>query len=175
MTPEQRKLAEDNVKLIYAFMWKYNFKIEDFDYILLHELCKAAINYDPESGYEFSTLAYTYFYNAVCNEINKNNKIINKFDSSIDEYFERINGKHEKIESTDPSPYDHAVAEDLLNRLYKCCKNERGIYIINKLVEGYDGGEIGKQLGISRQRVNMILKEIRTKYLAKYGDPMDIN
>ena len=36
MTPEQRKLAEDNVKLIYAFMWKYNFKIEDFDYILLH-------------------------------------------------------------------------------------------------------------------------------------------
>lgn len=65
MTPEQRKLVEDNYKLIYAGYNKY--RRTDIDRDLMqaefgYALCCAAITYDESKG-SFSGWAFWYFFN----------------------------------------------------------------------------------------------------------------
>jgi len=65
MTPEQRKLVEDNYKLVFAGVKKY--RRSDIDKELMqaefgYALCCAAITYNESKG-SFSGWAFWYFYN----------------------------------------------------------------------------------------------------------------
>ena len=69
MNEDQKKLAEDNIKLVYYFLYNHCLSIDEFSDILMIELCKAAMYYDPELGPgSFSTFAYKCFINRIRNE-----------------------------------------------------------------------------------------------------------
>lgn len=62
MTDIQKKLVEDNLNLANHFVSKYckSYKIEFEDKIQIARLglCQAAIKFDPDMGFAFSTFAY---------------------------------------------------------------------------------------------------------------------
>lgn len=66
LTEEQRKFVEDNHNLIYAFAKKNELDLEEYYDILAIGLCKAALSFDPDLGFSFSTYAYKSMKNA-CN------------------------------------------------------------------------------------------------------------
>lgn len=66
LTPEQQKLAEDNLKFVYFFMNKYGIDEELTD-LLYIELCKAARSYESDKGITFTSYASKIFINAVKN------------------------------------------------------------------------------------------------------------
>ena len=58
LTEEQRKFVEDNHNLIYSFAKKNGLDLEEYYGILAIGLCKAALSFDPDRGFLFSTYAY---------------------------------------------------------------------------------------------------------------------
>lgn len=64
LTEEQRKFVEDNHNLIYAFAKKNELDLEEYYDILAISLCKAALSFDPDRGFSFSTYAYKSMKNA---------------------------------------------------------------------------------------------------------------
>ena len=70
LTPEQQKLAEDNLKFVYFFMNKYGIDEELTD-LLYIELCKAARSYESDKGITFTSYASKIFINAVKNHWNR--------------------------------------------------------------------------------------------------------
>ena len=46
MTDEQRKFAEDNIKLVYYYMSKENVDKEEYESMLLETYCRAILKYD---------------------------------------------------------------------------------------------------------------------------------
>lgn len=58
LTEEQKRLAEDNHNLIYGFLRRRNYSIEEWYGVAAIGLCKAAAVFDPAKGYAFSTIAY---------------------------------------------------------------------------------------------------------------------
>lgn len=62
LTPQQKKLVEDNHNLIYSLAYKKNINLDEFYGDLAIGLCKAALAFDENRG-KFSTLAYTSMYN----------------------------------------------------------------------------------------------------------------
>ena len=62
LNEQQKKLVEQNHKLIYYTLKKYKLNQEEYYDILAIGLCKAAIKFDPERS-KFSTFAMKVMYN----------------------------------------------------------------------------------------------------------------
>lgn len=58
ITDEQRKLVEENHNLIYSFLYSNQFSLEEHYDVAAIGLCNAAINFNPNKGYSFTTYAY---------------------------------------------------------------------------------------------------------------------
>jgi len=68
MTPEQKKLVEENHSLIYWFMSKHHLSMDYYGDLAVG-LCMAAINFDPSLGVKFSTYAVKALYTHCIQEI----------------------------------------------------------------------------------------------------------
>ena len=69
MTPEQQKLVESNINLVYSYAHKYknNYLIEFEDLIQIASvgLCKAVMSFDESRGIRLSTYAFRVIHNEV--------------------------------------------------------------------------------------------------------------
>lgn len=57
LTAEQKKLVEDNQKLIFFALKRFHYPVDDFYDLAAIGLCKAAAKYDPEKGATFASYA----------------------------------------------------------------------------------------------------------------------
>ena len=64
MTDEQRKFAEDNIKLVYYYMSKENVDKEEYESMLMETYCRAILKYDENKG-AFVNLLYRMFDNEI--------------------------------------------------------------------------------------------------------------
>lgn len=165
MTKQQ--LIEDNMDLVYFIIRKYYPKyIDDEDIIQcgMVGLCIAAEKWDEEKG-AFSTYASTNIRYAIWNE------------------FRRYRNKHSGVLSLDYEYYDEdepktfkdtIVGEDGVDivdyqALYdKLTPTEKKIF--DYTLDGLSNVDIGKKIGLSRQRVSHYLRKIRIKWKIVYGD-----
>lgn len=171
LTDEQKKLVEDNEKLIYEFAKQYNLSLDVYYGILAIALCKSAINYMPEYGYTFSTYAYHFMRNAVYCEWNAGitkkrtcpyEKIF--LDAQIDDM-----DFSEVIGSDKDDPYILIEGSSLLTDLYSVCNSDKDVAVIDYIVKGYTYEEISNIFNTSRQNVYQRMLRIRDRYIKKYG------
>lgn len=69
LTDEQRRLVEDNFNLIYHVLKGFpsaKLKWDDYVQAASEGLCKAALYFKPEYGWEFSTYAVPMVYGTIC-------------------------------------------------------------------------------------------------------------
>ena len=74
LTPEQKQMVEDNIKLAYFALNKYRTQFEHLDpedilSTCFIGLCKAARGFNPELGIAFSTYAMTAMYRRIINDL----------------------------------------------------------------------------------------------------------
>lgn len=172
LTPEQRKLVEDNEKLIYEFARKYNLSLDVYYGILAIELCRAAMDYDPSMGFTFCTLAFKYMQNGFYKDYRANN--VEKRTCSCEKLFldARIDDMDfsEVVGSNKDDPYVLIEGSTLLHDLYSICKSDKDFALIDYLIKGYSYEEIAKAFKTSRQNVYQRLGRIRLRYVQKYGN-----
>lgn len=72
MNDRQRKLAQENYGLIWAFCQRYHVDFNEYSGLLSIALCEACIHYDESKGGKFSSYAFTFMINRYRNEYNRN-------------------------------------------------------------------------------------------------------
>lgn len=172
MTDDERKLVEDNIKLIYKYCWDNKLDCDEWFGILSLELCKRVHSYNNK--YKFSTFAYTVFKTAVFNTYRNNNTI----GRTMPEYLRNI-------DMDDPNSYGHNSLKD--ERSYdgfydlEVADNIRYLFLeIDKhkkpktakmlkrvtkmLFYGYSVTDIAKEFNMSRQAIDCHIKTIRKYY-----------
>lgn len=68
LTSEQKRLAEENHKLIYKFLAIKHLNVEEWYDIAAIAFVRAVQNFNPKKGYRLSTHVFLYMWHAVCNE-----------------------------------------------------------------------------------------------------------
>ena len=79
LTQQLQQLANDNINLIYGFLHKYNYDIDEWYDVAAIGYCKGIATYDGNRP--LSTYVYKCMYNAVCQELRKRKAV--KFPSDV--------------------------------------------------------------------------------------------
>lgn len=165
MTAEQRKLAEDNMNLVYYTIAKeyptYKFD-EDIRQTGLLGLCKAAMKWDETKG-AFSTFACQCIHNEIRKEFRSRQKQVETI--SLETKLETVSTDdtltlEDVIDSGEETDITEYTVEAFLKTLNS---KERVIYDLK--ARGYKIKEIVDVTGYSMSHVRWILQTIRRKYL----------
>lgn len=158
LTKEQQKLVEDNIKLIYFCLKKYDRNPNDDDWYgaAAEGLCRAAMWYEPDKG-EFSSYATKCIFRSMSKEYANSKKQVETVSEAALEYI--------------ATPENHAndyEAREIFNSLLRE-ETKKNQYIIQEIViNGVSQNDVAKKLGVSRQRVNNIYHKFREKYADAY-------
>lgn len=164
LNDKQRKLVEDNHKLIYFYCKKYNVSVEDYYDSLAMALCYAAYNYDDTKG-AFSTLAMKSMYFKMQQEFTYNTK---KGQVPIDKITNYENSQQVKnmiISNKSPERIvlNKITSQNKLNQILNLTDNEKHKEIIKYKLQGLTTTEIGKKVNVTHQNVSRTLKNLKTK------------
>ena len=168
LTPEQQKLAEEHHKLIYSFAKKRNLDLEEFYGLLAIGLCEAARTFDKSLGYKFSTLAYTFMKNEYLQYIRTQYNLSHIPSEQIVSYTQLLGGKFEGTDITEVIATDFILNKpDLtkaeIDEFFNLLTRKQKI-VLNGILFGYKEVELSLYLGVSKQRINQIKKEIQKKW-----------
>jgi len=176
LNEEQQKLVEDNYKLIYFFLKKYNLDNEDWYDIAAIGLCKAAKAYKPGAT-KFSTYAMVVMLNEI--KIEKRKKLYKQKSKEISYNIPLAKSKDsleelmledilENKKSSDLSSYYiyKKAFKDSLNAFDKIKQS-----IILDLISGYNQVEVCEKYKIySQSYISKIYKDFKQKFLIKAGE-----
>lgn len=179
MTDEQRKFAEDNIRLVYYYMSKENIDKEEYESILMETYCKAILKFNKDRG-AFVNLLYRMFDNEIKRTYNykhREKRTIAEGETifSLDELYSDSDGyvvpKHEMYGSQFQKISDIDIV-DICDRVIKRLekRNDKSKYgatskvIFQMLIAGYSQMDIAKITGCKQQsvskKVNFIIKPI---------------
>lgn len=177
LTPEQQKLAEDNIKFAHFMANKLKghsyMEFDDLDAVCMEGLCRAARSYDPNKGIAFSSYASVVIHNwhkiqhrAYCRWqkcetlLEDLSPYKNEGDMSWDEWLSAGQRLNDDIAATNVT-IQKALASVRLT------KNQRMILALKFNNPEITQREIAKILNISRTTVWDLLKEMRAKLTKK--------
>lgn len=167
MTDEQKRLAEDNLKLVFFYINKNSLDFEEYAGILSEELCLSACDFDKERGASFATYVLHRFRTAVFN--NEKAKRMKKRSpgtaiASLDKEIENdSNGAPTSLKDLvagDDDTEGDAVTSLFMEEL-RDVLNDRYWKAVLLRMDGLTMDAIGKRMGVSRERVSKILKNVR--------------
>lgn len=179
MTDEQRKFAEDNIKLVYYYMSKENVDKEKYESMLMETYCRAILKYDENKG-AFVNLLYRMFDNEIRRAYNyehreKRTAAVGETIFSLDELYSDSDGyvvpKHEMYGGQFQKISDIDIV-DICDRIIKRLEergdtSKRGLtskVIFELLIAGYSQMDIAKKAKCKPQyisyKVNRIIKPI---------------
>lgn len=167
LNKEQQQLVTDNFNMLYDFQHKFGIDDEDFD-LLMIGLCKAALTYDD--NYAFSTYAYKCMMQEIQNAWRKNHlhrippELIISYNKIINE------DGTELIDIIGNSLSEYSISGKLMYEEMSALFDKEQNDIFNYLILGYSQVEIGKIMGITKQRINQKVGKIRdivSKYLSQ--------
>lgn len=164
LTEAQQQLVEENHNLIYKVLYDHHLDIEEWYDVAAIGLCRAAMLFDPEKNFQFSTYACTAIWNNICREYTlsvADRQIPKDKIYSLD--YEYGTGE-DAYTIKDYYADDYSFEDDILARErfvkgLKRMKSPRDRGIIVMASEGYTYAKIGEAYGISRERVRQILQE----------------
>lgn len=169
LNDEQRKLIEDNYKLVKFFYGRYFSSFEDFEEYksLAHiALCNAALQYDKDKG-KFSTIFFwalkteiSHYYINMGRDMRKVNTEALSFES-IPNGYDSEDLKLENIISDGKEDIGNVAVERVYfkSRFDKLSEKRKTIAKLRYL--GYEQKEIGKIVGMTHQGVSDHLQKIK--------------
>ncbi len=168
-TATYHQLVEDNHNLIFAFCNKYNLDRSEYYDLAAIGLCKAAMTFDPSLGFRFSTLAYRCMFNELTREERKK-KVRNPdnvatvplqvFEDEDDDRSLRLwNGMD----------FTEDIHSSIDVERFRRSLNDRETTVLRGRLMGKPYRDIGEELGLSHQAVQLALKRIQVKYNAIMG------
>ena len=149
LTDEERRIVEENHDLIY---WVANLKhlpLDEWYDLLAITLCESAMKHDPKK----SKLSWYY-------KQRVDWKVSHHF--TTQNYQKRI--PQELIGDIHDEVHGDIPVEDELLELIDWIENQEHREVIKLVAMGYTQKEIGDELGISRSKVSLIMKEVREAY-----------
>lgn len=181
MTKKQQELVTNNLGLLYNFIEKFNLKnydkCEDWYGRLSEALCRAAVSFDEEKGYRFSTYAYKAMFRELSRGTRKDGERVKNeipYDS-----LKIINDEEIIIDNTkifrDKTEYGNAqkgledkeFIQNFNKILEKLPENHQKI-VYERFFLDKEYKDIGKKYGISKQRVAQICKIFCKRYATRY-------
>lgn len=170
LTAEQKKLVENNYRLIYKFAGLNHLDIENVSIYdaLIDGLCITAVKYNPEYG-AFSTLAFRNMRNVLNRYYRDSHTQKRTCDVlSLDYTYSDIDTDDEGLYGCMPNndilPDDLCCIRNLIKELF----DDRQQQIIICLYKGTTYREIADKFGISYPRVGQIVSSIRKKLSVYY-------
>ena len=165
MTQEQRKLVEENHKLIYYTLNKYKLNPEEYYDILAIGLCKAAIKFDPERS-KFSTFAIKVMYNEFLqhdrNE-NANKRKENKNTLSLNYIMRDPQNQYRKCEFVDLLTDWREPFMDVIHMNLNDILTKQELLVCKLSYDDYNQTQIAEKLGVTQSYVSRLLKKARIK------------
>ena len=158
MNDAQRKLAEDNMKLVHHVLNKQFYSVrfdEDIIQIATLALCNAAMTWE-EGKSKFSTFACTCIYNAVAVELRARKRRANAVTNSLDAPV------CEDKTLGDMFSYEDDVQSIDYSFLELFTPDEQLVYNLRR--KGHDVKEIEEITGYNRRKVQHIIRTARAKY-----------
>lgn len=173
LTEAQKQLVEENHNLIYSFINSKHLDIEEYYGKCALALCKAAKGWNEELG-KFSTYAYMCMYNVLKTEYRDNtlkrtiplNKISNLEDKVTSDSEDSDGATLLDLIADDVNIEDETIAKLKLDNFMEKVKTFKyggdvRTKVVELLLQGKDRKEIAEELNISRQRISIILIELR--------------
>lgn len=158
MNDDQRKLAEDNMTLVYYIVNKYypqHTRDDDVIQAGMFGLCKAAMVYDESKG-AFSTIAGNYIVNYIKHHFRK---VTPKAEVlSLDYEYDN------SITLADVVKGDCDVASTLAFRQFVENEDERTRLVMGLYLQGYGSEEIAEMTGIKRRTVVKVKRLAQLKW-----------
>lgn len=168
MNETQIKMVENNHNLIYKVIKDCKMEIDEYYDLAAIGLCKAALNYDETKGI-FSTYAYTIIKQQLTNYLQGLSRQKRSLCFAVSDRIEAGNG--EEISVFDMMQNEENFEDLVLRNEYVYSiiynVNDREKEICKMLMEDKNQTQIGKELGISRQRVDQIIRNMREKLIRK--------
>lgn len=176
LSEEKRKFAEKNHNLIYYYLHSRNLNYEEFYDIVAIGLCKAAKSYDPTKGFTFSAFACKCMYNEVGNYLAKESKRFGIKDTSLLSLDDAIPNREEDkdslvintIESASYLPESEIEAK-MMEETLDAILTDQERQVFHYRLESYNQSAIGRKMGLSRQRVNTLMGQIKKKWIGIYN------
>lgn len=173
LSPEQQKLVEDNMNLVFLIVHKYKFNIEDADLGFI-ALCKAARKFDPTKGYKFTSFASRAIINAFFYEYRKGKAQKKQgFLISTDEVVYTEGSEDIHLEELLPSDVDvesNVVIEEFFYNYNKFIESLKPEYqeILRLWLNNTKQHEIAEQIGKSQAQVSRVVKRLNQKFREQY-------
>lgn len=167
MTEAQTRLVQDNLKLVFDVLnRKYPWLAYDEDVISVGNLglCKAAMTFDPEKGFAFSTFAWRVILNEIRMYLRKDLKIKEHEHSSKFSRDDVQEGEDSEADVFDVEPIDEhgfesvEFSKDLENAMSDLTENQRRI--VEGVAQRKSYVQIAKELGTSKQYVHSEFKKV---------------
>lgn len=168
LSDEQRKLVEENHNLIYSLLNARGWSIEDYYDLAAIGLCRAAIMFDPEKGYKFSTYAYTSMQNEILQELRKGS-VAKRSGAAVLSFENPLAGVEEitigdTIQATRGDPEEEIIKEDVRIAISEMKPKDREV--INLVMQGYKQREVAKIANTNQVQVSRVVKRLRDKLVA---------
>ena len=162
---KQKKLVEENHKLIYYTLNKYKLNSEEYYDILAIGLCKAAIKFDPERS-KFSTFAIKVMYNEFLQhdrDENANKRKVNKNTLSLNHRMKDPKNESRTCEFGDLLTDGREPFMDVIHMNLKDILTKKELLVCQLSYNGYNQTQIGEKLGVTQSYASRLLKKARIK------------
>lgn len=161
MTELQKKIVEENHKLIYGIIYKHNWELEETYDLCAIGLCRAAMTYDNTKGVKFSSYAYKCMHNEVIRQFRKSqaqkrNVLLQSLDANIVDT--EVCTLHDIVSNG-------LSAEDELVLLNINGLNKKELKAVKLASAGYNTTEIGQIMSISQSYASRLLTKAQNKLL----------
>lgn len=175
LSKEQQKLVEDNINLIYYFIYKYKkytLDLVDVGYI---GLCKAALTFDKSKNIKFATYASRCILNAFNMQLRRDIKITQHEVMSLDKTLYN-DDEDNQIDIIDLIPSNHNTEREvffkdmqdkLYSYLYSIKERDRDI-LISYLINNESQLDISRNLNMHQPTVSRLIRKHLNKFRTKY-------
>lgn len=162
---KQKKLVEQNHKLIYYTLKKYKLNPEEYYDILAIGLCKAAIAFDPKRS-KFSTFAVQVMYNEFLqhdrNE-NANKRKVNKNTLSLNHIMRDPQNQDRKCEFWELLTDGREPFMDVIHMNLPDILTKKELLACKLSYYDYNKTQIGEKMGVTQSYASKLLKSARIK------------
>lgn len=171
LTEEQKAFAESNHNLVYRFLYRKNYSVEEYYNVVILDYVMACQIYlereDLQEKYNFPIIAYMRMNSAVSNYFKAKNCKCRKSEHgtvSIEELFDPKTGTAKEIVAENSDVLENIIRLDqdkcYVENLLLALSDQQG-RIVLYLMEGYKEREIYKALGIGRKIYRSELEEVK--------------
>ena len=167
LTESQRKLVEDNHKFIYYFLRRHNLSIEEWYDTCAIGMCRAAMKFQPEKGFQFLTFAGACLLNEIRQAMRKQKrKGRNAPCCSLDQTVSETEGFTLADTLASPENLEDMALQDIQLRqgLDSLSERERTIFMMS-VSSGMSQRVVAEHFGKSQVWVSRVLTRVKKKLL----------